>query len=1126
MIFSCCNENRKNAVRSAPALNGIDYLEVLESAAPSNVPPRQILFIHCLNPLSPMLVFRPAPAPQSAAQPSGPINVLIVGGESITTISIDWIIAAAAIDPVNSPPDVTALLPIVSAMTDKANVLVVRTHEAGDFSTYTLRLVNDAAAAATDSFAITEVFSGFDPELAEVLFSFHVGVGPSFDCAPPLADCPTPQSKPPPINYLAKDYGSFRTLVLDRLNQLLPASVGANEADLAVVLAELIAYRADQLSYQQDAIATEAYLETARSRVSLRRHARLVGYHVHDGGNARAWMQITVAANPGEPVFLDHTLTRFYTYAPGMPTTLAGNEQVALAAGVQVFQPMQDALLYAEHNIINFYTWGDTQCCLPAGAVEATLQGHLPNLQAGDVLIFQEVIGPQTGDAADADLRRRCAVRLTRVAHVDASGQPLVDPLFDVTGAPITSSARTPMPVTEIQWATADAPTFPICISSLYLDSSGNKQLATNVSVALGNVVLADHGLSLTGMDLGTLPAPRFYYPPNQQSCQNPQVPPVPLPVRFRPALSESPLTQAVPQPPTGIPSASGVVLLGNSGAASLTDANGFVSLLTQVANPAGWPSLFGVVVRQNAATATNIDLTVVYGPRGGAAGVSAPVPVEHFTNLSFAPAASNYVAAQINSLSNLIRVPSSYTPPTSALSGFPTPPTMLAANQTVTLTDLSDPAVVYLILQTTPAQGWPAAVGVLVQGLETSPPTFNLAVVYYPASPVGVTLPVTLEQFTSLAQTTLAPQVNGTSQLIAVQSFAGTPNIALTAQDLINVDPRDAVPQINLQGTYEGIITPWNPQQDLLSSGPTDRVFVVEIESEGTAYLRFATPGDPTLPLETNGLAPPSGTTFVASYRIGNGAAGNVGAESLKFFAPPDARIQSCSNPLPAAGGTDPETNDQIRRRAPQAFLSQAPSTLERAVTMADYEAIAENNPQVNQAVASLRWTGSWHTVFIAVEPHGGGNLTPALQETVSNTVETYRLAGQDVQLESPQYVSLQIALSVQVDDNYFRSDVEESLLQVLGNRILPNGQKGFFYPDNFTFGQTVYLSPIYAAARSVAGVSGVMATQFQPQGVNAARYLSAGEIKLGSLQVARLENDPSYPNHGQLTLSMQGGR
>jgi uncharacterized phage protein gp47/JayE len=1095
MIFACCNETRRNAILSnaGVALNGIDYVEVLDPpAVASGGAAQQTLMVHCLRAV-----------PELTTD-----NVMIEGGESITRVSV------LAVAPAGSG----------------SNVLTVVT-SAGDFSPYVLRLVDSTQRAIANPFGVTDVLAGFDPQLAEVQFSFHPGAQAGFECAPPPAYCPPPLSTPPPINYLAKDYGSFRTLVLDRLNQLLPTSVGNNEADLGVVLAELIAYRADQLSYQQDAIATEAYLQTARSRVSLRRHARLVGYHVHDGCNARAYMQVTVAAIPGQAVFLDRTLTRFYTYAAGMPATLAvgaGTEEAALAAGVQVFQPLQDALLYAEHNLISFYTWGDTQCCLTAGAVEATLQGYLPNLQTGDVLIFQEVTGPQTGEAGDADLRHRWAVRLTQVAQVDAADQPLVDPLFDVSGAPITSSAQTPMPVTQIQWAAADALPFPLCISS---------QSAVNVSVAMGNVVLADHGLSVAGTDIGIMPSPRFFYPPNPQAdrCRQPAAP-VPLAARFRPALSDSPLTQAVPQPVTGIPISSGAVLLGSSGSVDLQDAAGLAALRVQSTNPAGWPPLFGVAARQNATTATNIDLTVVYNPPGGAAGMGAAVAVEHFTNLSFKPTDSNYVATQLNSFSNFIRVPSTYSAPTAALSGFPATPTMLVAGQTVTLTDLGSPAVPYLIVQPTAALGWPASVGVLVQGLETSPPALNLAMVYYPASPVGVALPVRLEQFNDLAQGTLAPQINAASRLISVQSFVGTPNVALAAQNLINVDPNAAIPQIVLQGTYEGITTPWNPLQDLLGSGPTDPVFVVEIESDGTAFVRFATPGEPTAgaqaadgpasPLETNGLVPPSGTAFAASYRIGNGSAGNVGAESLKYLAAADARIQSCRNPLPASGGTDPETNDQIRRRAPQAFLSQAPGTLARAVTMADYEAVAQNNAQVNRAVASLRWTGSWYSVFIAVEPQGGGELEQGLLQTVSDTVETCRLAGQDLQLESPQYVSLQIALSVQVDDNYFRSDVEESVLQVLGNQLLPNGQKGLFYADNFTFGQSVYLSPIYAAVRSVAGVASVMATQFQPQGVNTTQFLSTGEIKLGSLQVARLENDPSYPNHGQLTVSMQGGR
>ena len=97
---------------------------------------------------------------------------------------------------------------------------------------------------------------------------------------------------------------------------------------------------------------------------------------------------------------------------------------------------------------------------------------------------------------------------------------------------------------------------------------------------------------------------------------------------------------------------------------------------------------------------------------------------------------------------------------------------------------------------------------------------------------------------------------------------------------------------------------------------------------------------------------------------------------------------------------------------------------------------------------------------------------------------------------------------------------------MQVLGNQRLPNDQEGLFAPDTFTFGQTVYLSPIYAAARKVAGVTSVTATVFEPQGVKSKAFAANGEIPLGPLQIALMDNDPSYPNHGQLTLVLKGGK
>ena len=86
------------------------------------------------------------------------------------------------------------------------------------------------------------------------------------------------------------------------------------------------------------------------------------------------------------------------------------------------------------------------------------------------------MLGPQTGNPADADIRHRCAVRLTAVTTQNAPGQPLVDPLFEEgTGKVVVAVSQQPTPVTEIQWSAADALPFPVCISSTFMNSNGDR---------------------------------------------------------------------------------------------------------------------------------------------------------------------------------------------------------------------------------------------------------------------------------------------------------------------------------------------------------------------------------------------------------------------------------------------------------------------------------------------------------------------------------------------------------------------------------------------------------------------------------------------------------------------------
>jgi hypothetical protein len=1109
MIFRCCNENRKAAVLGNPTTNGIDYLEVLDNAAAKAIPslPQRTLLVYCLK-----------------EAPTGltPNNVLITGGESITGITAEWISPASSPPP---PPQATAAeANYFENLPTPQNILVVRTSEWGDFSPYVFRLVNDAATAEADTFEITEVLTGFDPQLAEVKFSFKVECGPEFDCAPAPPDCPPELPSPPPINYLAKDYSTFRQVMLDRLNQLLPSWGATSEADIGIMLAELVSYAGDQLSYRQDAVTTEAYLPTARCRISLRRHARLVDYFVHEGCNARVWVQINVS----QPTFLDRTLTRFYTTAPGMPASLevtAQNEQAALVAGVVAFEPMQNANLFPELNSMNFYTWGDTNCCLPQGATEATLTGTFSNLQTGDVLIFLEMMGPQTGFAADADVRHRCAVRLTAVTTQNALGQPLVDPLFDVNGNPITSATQQPQPVTEIQWSSDDALSFPVCVSSQILDSDGIEQPLPNVSVVFGNVVLADQGLTMPSTSIGTVPAPTLLYPPNPASdrCQ----PPVTqaFPVRFRPPVPNSPVTEAVPLPLAGSPSTASAVPLTASGSVSLLDSNGFVTLTVAADAPLTWPQYFGVRANVNAVDSAEFDLSVVFNPPGGPAGVTGPVVLEKFTGLSLTPGTTNYAPTQLAN-SEFVNVPAGFTPLEPVPSVFPAVPTMLPNSGTIQLKDAGGNP--YLTVTPTNPLGWPPLFGVLAQGQISDPDTFNLLLLYSPASGAqGVSLPVIVEQFLSISLENIASTIDAASDLITVKTFEEGPNPSLSASDLMEFDADQAIPVITLTSVVPGSSEPaktWTAAPDLLESSPDDTQFVMEVDTDGTAYLRF---GD-----GTNGKLPETGAVFTtadqpqlgAVYRIGNGTSGNVGANCLTNFAAgvlADSTIASCTNPMPASGGIDPETNTQICTRAPQAFLTQ-----ERAVTMQDYINVVEQNPQVEDAAATLRWTGSWYTVFITAEPVGNGNMSKALRRNLTQTVNQYRLAGQDILIEPPQYVSLEIELAICVDPDYFQRDVQQSLLQVLGSGTLPNGQPALFAPQNFELGQPVYLSPIYAAARGVAGVQTVTAKVFEPEGENTQVYVQQGFIPMGPFQVARMDNDPSLPGNGQLRLTMMGGK
>jgi len=300
----------------------------------------------------------------------------------------------------------------------------------------------------------------------------------------------------------------------------------------------------------------------------------------------------------------------------------------------------------------------------------------------------------------------------------------------------------------------------------------------------------------------------------------------------------------------------------------------------------------------------------------------------------------------------------------------------------------------------------------------------------------------------------------------------------------------------------------------------------VAEVDNDGVVFLRF---GDGEYGREIAGA-----TAFRAVYRVGNGSLGNVGAEALFHVAasPSSSGVLRVRNPLPAQDGVEPETIPEVRQRAPQAFRAEQ----FRAVTEADYAAAAKKLPEVSSAVASFRWTGSWYTVFVGVDPsdptdlvhlpNGFTTLAPVLEHKVRAFLTRYRLAGYDLEIRPPRFVPLEIDLDLCVHPDYFRGDVARVVAAALSSGVLLDGTPGFFHPSHFAFGQPVYISQVYAAVTRVAGVDSAVVTVFHRYGQVDNGELAAGVLPIGPWEIAQLDNDPNFMEHGVLKITARGGK
>ncbi len=335
------------------------------------------------------------------------------------------------------------VLPLLSwIVVDGQDALRIMTKSPGDFTLYKLK-IEDAR---------------IDPYYNDVSFSFKANCPSDLDCAPPDHECPPDEMVDYPVDYLARDFWSFRRALLDFASLRYPDWTDRLEADAGIMMAELMSAVGDEMAYYQDRVAREGYLETATQRRSIRRHARLVDYHMHDGLGAFAWLEMIIGAgshliDAGETVYALSSGDARIDFEVGHGL----NETVAL----------KQYTVDAARNILFPHLWDEDQTCLPVGTTSLYLEGH----HAIDLPFDDFATDPVTGKATSGKW-------VLLKTNPTTPGQPVRKQMVRLTTITDTlDPVLAPGPVTFIQWEQEQALAFEFDLTVLTV--SGNMLPAT-----------------------------------------------------------------------------------------------------------------------------------------------------------------------------------------------------------------------------------------------------------------------------------------------------------------------------------------------------------------------------------------------------------------------------------------------------------------------------------------------------------------------------------------------------------------------------------------------------------------------------------------------------------------------
>jgi predicted phage baseplate assembly protein len=244
-----------------------------------------------------------------------------------------------------------------------------------------------------------------------------------------------------------------------------------------------------------------------------------------------------------------------------------------------------------------------------------------------------------------------------------------------------------------------------------------------------------------------------------------------------------------------------------------------------------------------------------------------------------------------------------------------------------------------------------------------------------------------------------------------------------------------------------------WHEVPTLYERGPRERVYVTRTDNDGKTTAQFGN--------GITGARLPSGQNNVrALYRKGIGIEGLVKAGQLSLLLTRPLGVKSATNPLDATGAQDPEQLDDARRNAPLTVL-----TLDRTVSLQDYEDFARAFAGLAKALATWTWDGQSRGVFVTVAGPAGAAV-PSDSATHQHLLAAMQAAGDPfvrLRVKSYRPAYFRVAGTVKVDPDFETDKVHAAVEQELRTK---------FSFEIRAFGQPVMLSEVIAVVQAVPGV------------------------------------------------------